>query len=236
MDQEDVTSWIEGHGPLIIIGGVIVAVFIIYQIIQKQQHDAMGTQTSPSASGVTSDLSGLQVDANGNPVVYVPTETIFRTTTNIGGNNTVNSPTNTTTSSSSNTSTVTIQSPPATPTGTPPPTPPPSSTQPSSNPPIVVTPVVHAGGRVWDQRYTVKSGDTLSGIAAGVQNYMIRYQGAPSNVTVTANDLYSHNQTTINAMSAAHGNPIQGYATPVQMNNIFPGEVLTTPRWDKTIN
>jgi hypothetical protein len=105
-----------------------------------------------------------------------------------------------------------------------------------SHPPRQGTPVPipapTTGQLVWNQNYTIKSGDTLSGIASSV-TAKVRNQGMPTSMNVSFNDIYAHNKPVIDANSAAHGNPVKGFATPQQVNNIFPGEVITLPVWGK---
>lgn len=63
----------------------------------------------------------------------------------------------------------------------------------------------------WNCTYTVRGGDTLSGIAS---QYGTSWQ-----------DVYSHNKETIDSVAAQRGNPIPGGP----QNNIFPGEVIHVP-------
>lgn len=81
--------------------------------------------------------------------------------------------------------------------------PPPPAPKPGPQPPPHRTP--------WSSTYTIKSGDTLSGIAA---RFHTSWQ-----------QLYSKNKNIIDALSREHGNPIPGGP----WNNIFPGETIHIP-------
>ena len=59
--------------------------------------------------------------------------------------------------------------------------------------------------------YTVKAGDTLAAIAAGVGT--------------TWQNLYNINKATVDQQAAAHGSPVAGGP----WNNIFPGETIQVP-------
>jgi len=94
--------------------------------------------------------------------------------------------------------------------------------------PITPRPIpkpVYAGRRIWDVRYTVRRGDTLTGIAAGA-NATLHMQGSGNN-GVTMDELYTHSKATIDADAQAHGYPI----SRDPRDNIFPGEIIILPRW-----
>lgn len=226
--------------PELMLGFGVVAVLIVISMVKKQ---------GSTASSSPQDLSGLSKNSQGQPVVYVPTSTNFTTenvgavfsndpslnsvttgaiTTNstISGNKSVApvpvtlakpvvnntspssvSTSNTSTSTNAN-STGGTQTGGVTPVKSPPVTPPPSK------------------GIKWNYPYTVKSGDTLSGIANNVSN-AARSAGAPSNTTITYMQIYNYNKSTIDSTSNAHGNPIPGGP----WNNIFPGETIWLPTW-----
>lgn len=181
--------------------------------------------------------SGIINPLTGQPTVYVPTGTSF-TTNNVGaqftgqpGNVTVNATNTILPNSSLNQTKVYAPTPPvapAKPIVNNPATPStivttPANPTPVSSPPVTPPPTK---GIKWTGSYTVRGGDTLSGIASQVSNNL-RAQGAPANTVVTYQQIYNQNQSVINSTSNAHGNPIPGGP----WNNIFPGEVLTIPVW-----
>jgi hypothetical protein len=92
----------------------------------------------------------------------------------------------------------------------------------------IPTPAPHTGQLNWNQNYTIKSGDTLTGIATRATT-AARNAGMPTSIMVTFNDIYAHNKSVIDSTSQAHGMPISGGA----VNNIFPGEIITLPVWSK---
>lgn len=246
--------------PAIAVGGVVVVLFAGYMLLNKGKTASQPSANTAQGQATMTDLTGLSTDAQGNHVVYVPTTTTFTTNNRITGSN-VNSPNSTTATSSVNapsatsvtstpsttvnaptTTTVTVSNTvPPTPVPVPTPAPPPPSTTPSSNTPgRTGTPAPtpqHKGGLVWDQHYTIRGGDTLSGIAANLTN-SLRRAGMPTSLSVTYNDIYAHNTVTINKYAQQHGTPIKNpaFPTPAAINNIFPGEIIVVPRWDKNIN
>jgi hypothetical protein len=200
------------------------------------------------------DNSGLINPLTGQQIAYVPTGTSF-TTNNVGaelngqqGAVTVNA-TNSITSSSPTTVTnsqsrtrqrhVAPAPPiaPATPVvNNPAPTPPaaivspPAPAPPASPTPVSAAPVTPPAqyAIVWNYPYTVKGGDTLSGIAANITS-AAHTAGMPSSQSITWQDIYNHNTNVINSTATAHGNPIPGGP----WNNIFPGEQLQLATWSK---
>ena len=266
-------EFIQEHPGLMLGGGLLGAV-IIYSLL-KGQNAASGI----GAPGTAQDLSGLGVNANGQPVVYVPTSTNF-VTKNVGAE--ISNDPNLT---SFSTGAIVSNSPLTVNTPTPAPTPAPVSSGGSSGssgsgskkskaptppaapvPPIVsksvtITKQYGNGGTnsstssnvnttggtstggvtavkstpaptpasksiKWNYPYTIKSGDTLSGIATNVTN-AARAAGAPSNTVITWQQIFGYNSSVITSTANAHGNPIPGGP----QNNIFPGEQIWLPTW-----
>lgn len=238
-------TFLEAH-PTVAVGAVLGILIVGGMLISKKQQ----ASTTPNA-----DTSGLPGLTNGN-IVYVPTSTNF-TTVNRGSNfgnttnnvskasdggiiqNAVGTPSsNTGTSSNTTTSpqgTIqqavqritqqTVSSGSTTQTN--------SSVQTNVNtvpgkapPPPQPKPPQTSKGLIWDQRHTITGGETLSGIAASLTR-SLRAAGMPGSMSVGWPDLYAHNTAVINATAAAHHNPIPGGP----WNDIFPGEVITVPRW-----
>lgn len=183
--------------------------------------------------------SGLINPYTGQAVAYVPTGTNF-TTNNVGaqingtpGNVTVNA-TNSITPNSPTTINQTRFVAPTPPIA--PATPVVNNPAPLPTTPTVVaspTPVMQPAvtpppqkSMLWSGSYTVRGGDTLSGIASMVTNNL-RAQGAPTTSVVTYQQIYSNNQGVIDSTAKAHGNPIPGGP----WNNIFPGETIRIPTW-----
>lgn len=209
--------WAEEHFSLVL---ALVAVVAFWLYTRYQAGKAQISQP------IQQDLSGLQTDANGNPIVYVPTSTEFYTDNSIIADQgatigPVNSPVATTTINEP-TTTTTITPPPVVPV----PVIPPTQQPPVRMPPVAPAPPVHAGGLVWDQTTTVLGGQNLTRIASAVTT-RVRTQGAPSSVTITWQDIYAHNQSVIDSTARQHG-----YQTALY-NEIFPGERLVVPRWVK---
>lgn len=218
-----VFEFVQAH-PGIAIGGGVVLLLLIGGSILKTKQPAT---TNPNAP--LGDLSGLQ-----NGIVYVPTQTSFITNNKSGvfasndptlttiTTGPVNSPTSTSTTTTTNNPVYRghpIPGPKPVPTPAPPP-------PPRNPPPPQPQPPVKAKGLIWDQRHTILGGETLSGIAATLTR-QLRAQGMPGSQSITWQDLYAHNTAVINATSAAHHNPIPGGP----WNDIFPGELISTPRW-----
>ena len=152
--------------------------------------------STTTTTPATGDLSGLSTDANGNPIIYRDTADSFYNYSSITDSNNVSASNNVTDTSTTSISTTPIIQ------GTPPITSKPV-TQPTKPP--------TASKGSWSCNYAVKSGDTLSSIA--------------SSYGTDWHTMYSHNTSTIDTTSHAHGNPIPGGT----WNNIFPGEVLVVP-------
>lgn len=230
------TEWVKGHAGIVIGFGIVAVLLLASQFMKK---GSTSTSSTGTTTGTQQDLSGLATNAQGQAIVYVPTQTQFTTVNRVGAGATVNSPTTTTSNQTTvNTSAPTqvVNAGPVTSTE-PAPHPVTGSTSPPAHSTPPPPPVTHKGGLVWDQSYVIKGGDTLSGIASAITG-KLRASGMPSTVSVTYNDIYSHNTSTINTYAAKHGTPIKNpaFATPAAINNIFPGESLTVPRWDKNAN
>ena len=206
--HQNFSSFLETHKGIALGGGVILLLVVAGVMMKSKQ------STTP-ATATTGDLSGLH-----GGIVYVPTQTSFSTQnikygaqvnsndpnlTSVSGTQTVTGATTTTTKTTTNTG------------GT--------STAPHTPPVPIPTPVTSKGLK-WDTQYTILGGQTLSSIAAQVTR-TLRAAGMPGSMSVTWHDLYAHNTNVINATSAAHHNPIPGGP----WNDIFPGEVITIPRW-----
>lgn len=112
-------DWVNTH-PSLAIGGLVLAALLIVGIIRSKNATNQGTADTTA----TGDLSGLEKDANGNPVLYRVAQDEFISTSVI--ENSYN-----TTTDSNNT---TVNNPPATVT---PPTPAPPSSLPKSNGPLI---------------------------------------------------------------------------------------------------
>jgi LysM repeat protein len=191
--RQTVFSFIDQHIVSSIVVLLIVAVIIGY-ILNKVRGNATNTTTAavtPTDTGVSSMNT-----------VYVPTTDTFLNYSNVTGSyNNTDTVTNTTNTTNNTEHPVQyLPTPPtiARPVPTPKPTPKPAP-KPTPKP---------VG---WTKTYTIKSGDTLSAIAA--------------RLGTTWEQLYQHNENTINQISNAHGNPIPGGA----WNNIFPGETIYIP-------
>lgn len=223
----EIGKFIEEH-PALSFGIAFVGALVIWTIFAKK-HGGTGTSTAQ-------DLSGVPVDASGNHVVYVPTQTSF-STSNIGaefsndpnlqsiqtGNIVTNSPISTSQQTTTTTTTVQKSAPPAVIITKPAP-PPPIPAPPTKAPP----PASPKTWRLfWDYPYPVKHGDTLSGLAAAITAEN-RRRGMPGNMAVTWQMIYDYNRQVIDSTANAHGNPIPGGP----WNNIFPGEIIWVPNWE----
>lgn len=169
----------------VVVGGVL---------LKKNAHTATGTANG----GVVP--SGLAKDANGNPIVYVPTSTSF-STQNIGAQFS-NDPSlqSVTTGAITTNSPVTVSAGPVTVQSTPkPPTANPIPTQPHPAPhqPAPAPPARY--GLQWGARHSVTSDDTNHGsgalayIAANSTTIMHTQQHAPSSASISAADIVKHN-------------------------------------------
>lgn len=91
MDTENnggILQFLEDN-PTLSIGGAIVVVLLVGAFLFRRQ-----AASSPTASAAQ-DLSGLATDANGNHVVYVPTQTSFTTVNKSESSNSGNTTTTT---------------------------------------------------------------------------------------------------------------------------------------------
>lgn len=208
---------------LLLGGGVFIAGYLLFGRKNAQQ--------AASAQG-TSSTSLLGATQTGQPLVeYVPTTGDSYTNVNYQSNSgTINKPV---TNNNQPVATTTVNNPEPTPTPiaipVPPTLPPPPPTDhipggndhppsppvsdtpppPPSRPPEPMPPVRPPAPATMS--YTIKSGDTLSGIAS-------RYGS-------TWPTLYQLNKNSIDSTSAAHRNPIPGGP----WNNIFPGQQIQIP-------
>lgn len=182
-DEPQSQSWIQEH-PWITLAVAAAVAVIIARIFMAQKQAASpptATTATPGSGGVaTGDTSGLSTDANGNPILYVPTQDTF-----LNYNFATNSY-NSTANSDNTTTTTTTNNP--VPPGPPPPTPTPP-------PPTPAPPPTQQKGS-WTCRYTVVEGDTLSEIA--------------SDYGTTWPAIYGHNTTTINLIAGAMHEIIPG--------------------------
>lgn len=119
--NNSVMDWVNTH-PSLAIGGLVLAALLIVGLIRSKNANQGATDTTAA----TGDLSGLEKDANGNPVLYRVAEDQFINTSVI--ENSYN-----TTTDSNNTSTVNNNPPPT----VTPPNPPPPSQLPKSNGPLI---------------------------------------------------------------------------------------------------
>lgn len=246
-----IADFVDKNPTLIIGGSGFIILFVGYQLIKKKPAPATSSATT---GGVDTGLSGLATDANGNHVVYIPTQTTFSTVNSTAGAFS-NDPSLTTisgpignTDSPTSTVTKTTTAPTTiipTPYGQPPivipvkqPTTPVTSSPPASsgsagtgNPPPrapvppTVAPPSKGKNLYWDQRYTIGAGENLSSIAAKRTRWLKMSKGFPG--VITWNDLYAHNTAVINADSAAHHNPVSGGP----WNDVFPTENIVIPDW-----
>lgn len=187
------------HEGLMIGGGIILLV-VLGGVMLRQK-------TTPTKPATASDTSGLE---NGN-LVYKETGTTFSTTYNTLSNDpnlttVTNSPTSIGNTTNSSSSTTTTTNPPPSTGGSGGGTPPPRK------------------GLIWDKRYTVRGGETLSSIAVTVTR-QCRQQGMPGSMSVTWHDLYAHNTTIVQKYAQQHGHNTNYW------NWVFPGEILTIPHW-----
>lgn len=175
--------------PIMLIATLAAGVFVIVLIITRKNNTPVA---NTSLSGTTT------LDANGNPVLYVPTT----------GDEWINiyKPVTITTTTTNNGET---DLPPGHPTPAPIPKPPIPQPPPKQPPPPPGKPPSTKGQ--WVCHYTVRGGDTLSGIAA---RYNTSYMA-----------IYGRNQATIDALAKSHGFPI----SPHPYDNIFPGETFLVP-------
>lgn len=203
--HQNFATFLETHKGIAIGGGVILLLVIAGIMMRSKQ------KTLPvTATGGAPDLSGLT-----GGKVYVPSQTTF-STQNIKYGPLSNDPnlTSATLRDAFNT-TSTSNVPPSSIGGQPDPRP---------LPPVPAPPPTAGKGLIWDTRRTVLGGETLSSIAAGQTRYL-RSKGMPGSMMITWHDLYAHNTDVIARAAQAHG-----YTSDV-WNWIFPGEILTVPRW-----
>ncbi len=203
--QGGVLSYLEMHPSLSIALLVIIAMLVLLSV-NKNKSSSLGTQTQGVTLPSNGDTgSAYATDANGKPVPYIVGSNSFTT------ENYSNSGNNVAAGGS-----LVFTQPTTTTTNNPPPLVVIGATQPGN--PVRATPVppvtfTHVGARIWDQHYTFKSNDTVSGVAWGVANYCHLYQGMPSSVSVTESDLRQHNPN----------------------SQFRGGDLITTCRWDKNV-
>ena len=201
-------GFVQSHPGLDIAGLILLLVLAGAYFKNKSAATTASNAPLTNATGLT------------NGTIYRPTQTIF---SNIyKGASSGNTTTTTTSTSTTNTATTGGKIINGATGGTTTPTTPPVHNPPPPQP----KPKPTSKSLIWDQRYTIRGGETLSSIATSVTR-TCRAQGMPGSQSVTWGDLYSHNTATINAESAAHHNPIPGGP----WNDIFPGETITVPRW-----
>jgi len=205
-------SFLEMHPSLSIALLVIIAT-LVFISVSKNKNSSLGAQTQNATLPTNADTgSAYATDANGKVMPYIVGSNSFTTENYSNSGNTVapggslvfNDPTTTTTTK---TTTTTNNPPPIVVVG---PTQPTNPVRATPVPPVVFT---HQGARIWDQHYTFKATDTVSGVAWGVANYCKLYQGMPSSVVVTESDLRQHNPN----------------------SQFRGGDVITTCRWDKNV-
>lgn len=201
-------NWIEQHPWITLAIGAIIAV-VIARIFLTQKAAASKPNVTTAGIGstgaVSGDTSGLSTDANGNPIVYVPTQDTFLNYNFASNSYNQDNPVNSNNTSTS-TTTTTNNPPPITP---PPPGPPPPTPVPPPEPTHSPPPTQTKGS--WTCRYTVKEGDTLTAIANSFDTNW------PA--------IYGHNTTEINLIAGAMHEIIPGGP----WNNIRPGETLIVP-------
>lgn len=183
--------------PDMLLGGVVVAVLLVGSMFLKK--------SSTTSTTSTSDLSGLTTDANGNPIVYVPTSTSFTTNYTDSGNSSVNNTTTTT----SNQSTSTTNN---------------SATNVTNNP--VAAPAHYA--LYWDQTYTFLKNETLGGLAYNVTK-SAQIHGAPNGTVVTWQQIYTFNKKICDGLAAKY----KYKTTNIANMPMKGGEKVTIPEWRK---
>ena len=208
MEGKGFLAYLEEH-PALGAGLLVVVITLVVISIQRSKSTSLGTQTQNATLPNNGDTGyPFATDQNGNPMPYVVGSNSFTTenftnsgnTIGDGGSLTFTQPTTTTTTITKNPPPVVVIGP----------------TQPTN--PVRATPVqpptfTHQGARIWDQHYTFKATDTVSGVAWGVANYCHLYQGMPSSITVTEGDLRAHNPG----------------------SQFRAGDVIITCRWDKNV-
>lgn len=190
MDEQSssgVSSWLENN-PTLALGGAIILVLIVggYLLSHKAGAAKNVAATTPA------DLSGLQTNAQGNPLVYVPTQTVFSTynatdasqsVTNSGSGNVTTGP-----STAGNTTSTSTSA---------------SSPGPIKKPPVSGPPKVYMQ---WNETY-ITHGQSLDLVAKNasisMNNDAIKYN-AHGSFVVTGQQIYNANQATVNAFWAAH--------------------------------
>lgn len=207
-EMSDMGDFVATHKGLVIGGGLILVLVVAGKM--------MTNKSSPTGS-VNGPLSSFGDPSHqGGMTAYVPTSTTF-TTINQGAfsndpalENIANSG-NTTTTTSATSTTKTVQ--------------PPAIVGPPTRPPGPQPIPAPTNKRlIWDQGYSVSSGQTLS-LIASIVTRNCRAQGMPTTMTVTWGDIYSQNQATVTSQAQAHGFKSDYW------NWIFPGERLTVARW-----
>src|SRR5438270_5958084 len=178
--HQSFSDFVSSHQSLVYGGGVVL-VLVVAGIFMNSKN-----KTAPATS--TADLSGLT-----GGKVFVPTSTNF-TTENIKYGQFSNDPNLTTVTNSGNvnkttTVTKTVNPIPVPVRQPPPPTP---------------VPPTRGKGLIWDQRYSIHGGETLSSIAAVITRNL-RARGMSGSMSVTWHDLYGHNTDLINRTAQAHG-------------------------------
>lgn len=199
-------GFVQSH-PFVVFAIAGVVVVVIIEIFRGQQKAANPPVTANTPSTGTTDTQNYanSTDANGNPVVYIPTSDTFLNYNYASGSYDTNANNTATTTTTDTTSNNTVNNP-APPPSPPPPAPPP----PTPKPPVPAPPPAQTKGS-WTCRYTVVSGDTLTAIAN-------RYH-------TTWPTIYGHNTTEINLIAGLMHEVIPGGP----WNNIRPGEVLIVP-------
>jgi hypothetical protein len=202
-----ISGWLE-RNPTLALGAVIIFVLLIGATLLR--HKAASATASAATQG---NLSGLGTDTGGNPIVYVPTQTAFTTYNATDASQTVTD-TGSGSVTTGSTSAGNTTQPPVTviPPVVVPPVVPPTPTQ----PPVLPHPVdpprkppVQPPWKVsmqWNQRYSTR-GQSLNLIAehaTGAMNAEAGKLHINNRFTVTGQQIYNNNKTTIDTFFAAH--------------------------------
>lgn len=106
---------IEEH-PYIAIGlGLVIVFLVLFLLGKRNEQSTTGQQSSVNGIPASGDTSGLQRDANGNPIEFVPTQNEFMTYSSTSDSNNVSNSNNQTSTNTTNNTTTTTNNPPGPP-------------------------------------------------------------------------------------------------------------------------
>jgi hypothetical protein len=180
-----VSNWLN-RNPTIALGGVLVIVLLVGGVLLKKKTTATAT-----SAGTAQDLSGLSTNSNGNPIVYIPTQTAFTTYNATDASqsvsNTGNGNVNTGSSSAGNSSTTTGASHPG----------------PIKKPPV---PGPAKVSLQWNQ-HIITANQTINRIADNVNTALIadgRKFGSTQKYHITGQQIYNQNKGAVDMFFNAH--------------------------------